>query len=200
MSMASFADRLGEAPGQYVEMAATVHSSFQRFWREARGYCFDVIDGPDGDDARLRPNRIMAASLFYSPLSTAQQRAVVDVCAHRLLTPYGLRSLADDDPDYVGKYGGSPHQRDAAYHQGTVWAWLIGPFVEAHLHVYADTETARTFLDPLFLHLHEHGVGSISEIFEGDPPFLPRGAVAQAWSVAEILRAWQILNSQLHST
>jgi len=108
-----------------------------------------------------------------------------------LLTSHGLRSLAPDDPAHVGHYGGDQRQRGAAYHQGAVWGWLIGPFVSAHLRVYGDRERARSFLQPLIHHLADHGVGSISEIFDGDPPFTPRGCIAQAWSVAEVLRAWQ---------
>jgi glycogen debranching enzyme len=102
-----------------------------------------------------------------------------------------LRSLASEEPGYIGHYGGSPHQRDGAYHQGTVWGWLIGPFVSAHLRVYKDSRVARSFLEPFFDQLSEHGVGNISEIFDGDAPFAPRGCIAQAWSVAEFLRVWR---------
>lgn len=139
----------------------------------------------------LRPNQLLAVSLPHSPLDTHQQRTVVDVCARHLLTSHGLRSLAPEDPAYLGHYGGDQRQRDAAYHQGTVWGWLIGPFIDAHLHVYRDREQARSYLEPFARHLAAHGVGSISEIFDGDPPFAPRGCIAQAWSVAEVLRAWQ---------
>jgi glycogen debranching enzyme len=114
----------------------------------------------------------------------------VDVCARHLLTSHGLRSLARDDPAYIGSYGGGQSQRDAAYHQGTVWGWLIGPYVTAYLRVYADREQARSFLQPFIHHPADHGVGSISEIFDGDAPFAPRGCIAQAWSVGEVLRAW----------
>jgi glycogen debranching enzyme len=161
-----------------------------RFWNGERGYCYDVIDGPDGDDPALRPNQLLAVSLEYSPLAAAQQRAVVDACARQLLTSHGLRSLAPDDPAYMGHYGGDRRQRDAAYHQGTVWGWLIGPFVQAHMRVYGDRGQARSFLRPLLQHLGGHGLGSLSEIFDGDAPFSPRGCTAQAWTVAEVLRAW----------
>ena len=150
-----------------------------------------MIDGPGGDDPALRPNQLLAASLSHSPLDARQQRAVFDVCARYLLTSHGLRSLAPEDPAYLGHYGGDQRQRDAAYHQGTVWGWLIGPFIDAHLRVYRDREQARSYLEPFAHHLADHGVGSISEIFGGDPPFAPRGCIAQAWSVAEVLRAWQ---------
>ena len=182
---------LGEPADQYDALAERVHSEFARFWNETTGYCYDVIDGPDGDDPALRPNQLFAVSLPHSPLSEVRQRAVVDVCARHLYTPHGLRSLSPRDPAYVGRYGGDPRQRDGAYHQGTAWSWLIGPFVRAHLRVYRDPALARSYLAPLIRQLADHGVGSISEIYDGDPPFTPRGCVAQAWSVAEILRAWQ---------
>jgi predicted glycogen debranching enzyme len=182
--------RRGTAAG-YEDLAERVRASFGRFWNDVLGYCYDVIDGPAGDDARLRPNQLLAVSLCHSPLEHRQQRAVVDVCTRQLLTSHGLRSLAAGDPSYVGHYGGDRRQRDAAYHQGTVWAWLIGPFVSAHLRVYGDRALARSYLMPLLDHLSGGCVGSISEIFDGDPPFAPRGAIAQAWSVAEVLRAWR---------
>jgi predicted glycogen debranching enzyme len=189
-SMGDFARRLGQPSDHYEALAEQTRAGFARFWNGAVGYCYDVIDGPDGDDLALRPNQLLAVSLPHSPLNARQQRAVVDVCARQLLTSHGLRSLAPDDPAYIGHYSGDQRQRDAAYHQGTVWSWLIGPFVTAHLRVYGDRELARSFLQPLIHHLTDHGVGSISEIFDGDPPFIPRGCIAQAWSVAELLRAW----------
>ncbi|HUT19603.1 MAG TPA: amylo-alpha-1,6-glucosidase [Anaerolineae bacterium] len=190
-TLAEFAHRLGEPAARYEALAQQTQRGFARFWNEEGGYCHDVIDGPDGDDPALRPNQLLAVSLPHSPLDARQQRAVVDVCARHLLTSHGLRSLAPEDPAYLGHYGGDQRQRDAAYHQGTVWSWLIGPFIDAHLRAYGDREQARSFLEPLARHLVAHGVGSISEIFDGDPPFAPRGCIAQAWSVAEVLRAWQ---------
>ncbi|MGC9334713.1 MAG: amylo-alpha-1,6-glucosidase, partial [Anaerolineae bacterium] len=144
--MADFAWLLDDAAGQYEVLAAKVQASFGRFWNDAVGYCYDVVDGPDGDDASLRPNQLLAVSLHHSPLGQAQQRAVVDVCARHLLTSHGLRSLAPGDPAYVGHYGGDPSQRDGAYHQGSVWAWLIGPFISAHLRVHGDHALARSYL------------------------------------------------------
>jgi predicted glycogen debranching enzyme len=189
--MAEFARVLGEDGGAYKRLAEKARTGFARFWNEEAGACFDVLDGPDGHDAALRPNQLLAVSLPHNVLEPAQQRAIVDICARHLLTSYGLRSLAASHPDFKGLYRGDQKERDGAYHQGTVWAWLIGPYVSAHLRVYRDPARARTFLQPLVQHLVAHGVGSVSEIFEGDPPFEPRGCPAQAWSVAELIRAWQ---------
>jgi predicted glycogen debranching enzyme len=189
--MADFARRLDQQPALYEKLGDQAQSGFARFWSESAGHCYDVIDGPEGDDPALRPNQLLAVSLPYSPLTSVQQRAVVDACARHLLTSHGLRSLAPDDPAYIAHYGGDQHRRDGAYHQGTVWSWLIGPFVSAHLRAFGDRERARSFLEPLIHHLADHGVGSVSEIFDGDPPFTPRGCIAQAWGVAELLRAWQ---------
>jgi predicted glycogen debranching enzyme len=190
-SMADLARRLNEPADHYEALAEQTRAGFGRFWNQEMSYCYDVIGGPDGDDPALRPNQLLAVSLPHSPLSPEQQRAVVDACARHLLTSHGLRSLSPDDPAYVGHYGGDQRRRDAAYHQGTVWGWLIGPFVRAHLRVYRDPALAQSYLMPLIRHLAGHGVGSISEIFDGDPPFTPRGCIAQAWSVAELLRAWR---------
>jgi predicted glycogen debranching enzyme len=192
-AMVAFGARLGQPTAGYRAQADRVAASFERFWYTTGGYCHDVIDTPSGDDATLRPNQILAVSLPESPLSPARRRAVVDAVASRLLTSHGLRSLAPDDPAYRGRYGGDQRQRDGAYHQGTVWAWLLGPFALAHHRVYRDPAAARSFLLPLADHLGTHGVGTLAEIFDGDPPFRPDGCVAQAWSVAETLRAWQAL-------
>ncbi|MBE7555462.1 MAG: glycogen debranching enzyme N-terminal domain-containing protein [Anaerolineales bacterium] len=193
--MADIARRLGQPADAYDASAGQVQTGFARFWNETAGYCYDVLDGPNGHETTLRPNQILAVSLPYSPLEARQQRALVDVCARYLLTSHGLRSLAASDPAYAGHYGGSPRQRDSVYHQGTVWAWLMGPFVSAHLRVYRDPTLARSYLLPLLRSLASNTVGSISEIFDGDAPFLGRGCTAQAWSVAEVLRAWLEVNS-----
>lgn len=189
-TMAKFARMLGKPHQEYEAIADRTLARFSRFWNAEAGYCYDVLDTPSGNDPTLRPNQIFAVSLPASPLSPAQQRAVVDTCARSLLTSYGLRSLAPDHPDYQGNYGGSPRQRDGAYHQGTVWGWLLGPFVLAHLRVYGNPAQARQFLEPMIDQLSAHGLGSLSEIFDGEPPITPRGCIAQAWTVAEILRAW----------
>lgn len=199
-SMATFATNLGKQDdnAEYEATAKRVQASFERFWNADAMCCYDVIDTPRGADDSFRPNQLFAVSLHHSPLSPDRQRAVVDQCARHLYTPHGLRSLAAFEPDYVGIYGGDTLKRDGSYHQGTVWAWLIGAFVEAHLRVYQDREAARSFLIPFQYHLNQQAVGSIAEIFDGDAPFYPRGCIAQAWSIAEVLRAWR-LTSQLSS-
>jgi glycogen debranching enzyme len=189
-SMATFARRLNKPVEPWERLADRVQASFDRFWNEAGGSCYDVIDGPEGDDPSLRPNQIFAVSLPESPLTPERQRRVVDACARNLLASFGLRSLAPGHPQYRGRYLGGPQERDAAYHQGPVWGWLLGPFALAHLKAYGDREVARRFLEPLAHHLADYGVGSIAEIFDGDPPFTPRGCIAQGWSVSETLRAW----------
>ncbi|WP_404787882.1 amylo-alpha-1,6-glucosidase [Altericista sp. CCNU0014] len=192
--MATFARRVGQPYGDYEAIANRTQTHFSRFWNPALGYCCDVLDGPEGDDDSLRPNQLFAVILpkaTSSPLLTAeQQRAIVEACGRKLLTSHGLRSLSPDSPQYQGHYGGNPLQRDGAYHQGTVWGWLLGPFVQAHLRVYRNPTQALELLEPMANHLVACGVGSLSEIFDGDAPMMPRGCIAQAWTVAEVLNAW----------
>jgi len=195
--MTAFAKQLGEPSTTYQEAAQKARANFHRFWNEESGYCFDVIDGPNGNEAYLRPNQLFAVSLPAGDkdepalFDHAKQKAIAGACARHLLTSHGLRSLAPINRPYVGHYAGDARQRDDAYHQGTVWGWLIGPFIGASLKVYKDAEAAQSLLLPLLDHLSAHGLGSISEIFDGDAPFTPRGCIAQAWSVAEVLRVWQ---------
>ena len=196
-SIAKFARILGKPDREYGEIADRTAIAFARFWNPELGYCYDVLDSPAGDDASLRPNQLLAVSLpgsgaqGYAPLLTpTQQRSVVDTCGRSLLTSYGLRSLAPSDPHYQGHYGGNQLQRDGAYHQGTTWGWLLGSFVMTHLQVYGDAKQARQFLAPMAQHLMAHGLGTCSEIFDGDAPMTARGCIAQAWTVAEVLRAW----------
>jgi predicted glycogen debranching enzyme len=199
-TMAKFARQVSKPHQEYEAMADRARARFSRFWNSETGYCFDVLDSPNGDDASLRPNQIFAVSLPESPLSSTQRIGVVEACSQMLLTSYGLRSLSPDHPQYQGRYGGNQLQRDGAYHQGTVWGWLLGCFVLAHLRVYGDPQSrsdlrlarakAREFLQPMANHLSAHGLGSFSEIFDGDAPMTPRGCIAQAWTVAEVLRAW----------
>jgi predicted glycogen debranching enzyme len=183
----------GEAAARPIaEHAERARSSFNaRFWYDRGGYLYDVVDGPHGDDTCCRPNQLMAVSLPHPVLDAARWAPVVGIAERRLLTPLGLRSLAPGEPDYKAQYYGDLRARDAAYHQGTVWAWLIGPFVDAWLRVHPGREAeARRFLDGFQAALGEACVGTIAEIFDGEPPFTPRGCVAQAWSVAEVLRCW----------
>lgn len=189
-AMAKFARQLDKSHQEYEAMADSVLANFSRFWNAETGYCYDVLDGLDGDDATLRPNQLLAVSLSESPLTPAQQKQIVDVCGRLLLTSHGLRSLSPHHPQYQGHYGGNQWQRDGAYHQGTVWGWLLGVFVIAHLKVYKNPSLARSFLEPMAYHLQAAGIGSLSEIFDGDAPMHPRGCIAQAWTVAEVLRAW----------
>ena len=191
-TMAGFARLFAKPSEAYERLSAKAKKSFQKFWNAERNCCFDVIDSPGiGNDAALRPNQIFAVSLPVSPLTSEQQKAVVDVCARRLLTSHGLRSLAPGEAGYTGHYSGGPRERDAAYHQGTVWGWLLGPFALAHHRVYHDSEAALRFLEPLGREIYASGLGTLSEIFDGDAPFTPRGCIAQAWTVAEVLRAWK---------
>jgi predicted glycogen debranching enzyme len=174
-----------------VERAEQVRQSFnQRFWYAEGGYLFDVVDGERGDDPACRPNQLLSFSLKYPVLDEDKWKPVLDVATDRLVTPVGLRSLAPGQPDYKATYDGDLRARDAAYHQGTVWAWLIGPFIDAWLKVYpGQHERARRFLDGFEAHLSEACVGSISEIFDAEGHYAPRGCISQAWSVAEVLRS-----------
>lgn len=200
-SMAGFAALLDRDAGagssaaaalqSYGQLAERARCGFQRFWNAATGCCFDVLDGPDGghEDA-VRPNQLLAVALTDQLLSPGQARLLLQVCNQRLLTPVGLRSLDPADPRYQGHYGGGPLQRDGAYHQGTVWAWWLGPWALAQARVQGSAAPALQWLEAIGDHLADAGVGSVSEIFDGDPPHAPRGCIAQAWSVAELLRAW----------
>ncbi len=190
--MEAFAQRF-DWPDEYGALAERVRQRFAAYWYADGGYLYDVLG--EQPDARLRPNQILAVSLPHSPLDAAQAKSVVEVVTQQLLTPYGLRTLAPNDPAYCGHYGGNTWERDGAYHQGTVWGWLIGPYVDAYLRVNGHSrqakETCRAILQPLLAHVMDAGVGSISEIFDGDPPHAPKGTISQAWSVAEVLRAWE---------
>jgi glycogen debranching enzyme len=179
--------------GKYASLARRVKRGYvTAFWNAEGRYLYDCVR-PGERDAAIRPNQIFAVSLPNSPLEAAHQAAVVECVRQHLLTPYGLRSLAPSDPHYHGRYEGGLMERDGAYHQGTVWAWLIGPYVEAYLRVHAFSDDAkaccRELLQPLVKHLDEAGLGSVSEVFDGDPPHRPGGCFAQAWSVAELRRA-----------
>jgi predicted glycogen debranching enzyme len=198
--MEDLARQFSDEPNQkrYRKMATVASWTFnQLFWNEEAGCLYDITNGAP-PDASIRPNQIFAVSLPYSMLSPEHARAVVEKVQEQLLTPYGLRSLATGDSQYRGRYTGGPVERDGAYHQGTVWPWLIGPFLTAYIKVNGGSEAARyqaaEWLAPLKDHLSDAGLGQISEIFDGDPdgdaPQRPVGCIAQAWSVAEVLRAY----------
>jgi glycogen debranching enzyme len=194
--MENLAARFGDEGEQkrYREMATLASWSFNRlFWNEKAACLYDVVNGGPPDPS-IRPNQIFAVSLTHSMLSQERAKSVVDKVQQHLLTPYGLRSLAPGDPQYRGRYTGGPAERDGAYHQGTVWPWLIGPLITAYVKVNDGIPAARLrvgeWLKPLQDHLSDGGLGHISEIFDGDAPHRPCGCIAQAWSVAEVLRAY----------
>jgi predicted glycogen debranching enzyme len=204
MIMRALATEEGDsgAVRHFATLAERVARNFnERFWFAPGGYLADVVDGPEGMtdaagrhlDVSVRPNQIFAVSLPHSLLDKVRSRAVVATCARELWTPVGLRSLASGDPRYIGVYQGGPRERDGAYHQGTVWSWLLGPFVSAHFRVHGDLEAARGLLAGMAAHLREGCIGQVSEIFDGDAPFAARGCYAQAWGVAELLRCWSEL-------
>lgn len=187
--------KLGEALGKsidpgFAELAKRVRQSYQRFWNSETGCLYDVIDH---EDASIRPNQIIAAKV-PDLLPQVMRKSILEVVTRELLTPFGLRTLSPRDPRYVGRYEGDSHHRDGAYHQGTVWPWLIGPYIDALLSVNGRSESilasARELLRPLIT-LNAGGINTISEVFDGDLPQRPGGCIAQAWSVAEVLRAWE---------
>jgi 4-alpha-glucanotransferase len=187
--MAWFAELLKQPATEYQQQAERVRHSFQRFINP-QGGLFDVLDGPTGDDPTLRPNQIFAVSLPHSPLEPEVQHQVVQLCRRELLCSYGLRSLAPNHTDYKARYLGGVWERDGSYHQGPLWAWLLGHYALAEYRVHGNANAALSVLEPLRDHLADAALGSISEIFDGDPPHTPRGAPTQAWSVACTLEAW----------
>jgi len=190
LGVADFARRLGQSPDFYEGLAAQAREGFRRFVRPDGEGLFDVLDGPEGDDARIRPNQILAASLHHGPLDPATRRSVVRVCGRELLTSYGLRSLAPRHAEFRPYYVGDVRERDGGYHQGPVWAWLLGHYALAEYRAFGDAASAQACLEPIRDHLLDAGLGTIGEIFDGAPPHQPRGAPAQAWSVASVLEAW----------
>ncbi|GIK66930.1 MAG: glycogen debranching protein [Chloroflexota bacterium] len=191
--MARIASLLGESSDHYHLMAEKAAQGLKKFWNPRTGYCFDVLDGPSGHEHHLRPNQLIALALPDCPFPPEQQKSIVDTCARQLYTPHGLRSLSPNAPDYVGVYGGDLRSRDAAYHQGTAWGWLMGPFILAHLRVYQDPALAKSYLWPFLCEINQQGLGTLSEIADGNAPFTPRGCMAQAWSVAQALLAWEAI-------
>lgn len=195
-AMDEFTKLLAAPDGKYAAMAATALNSFSRYWDESRGYCFDVLDGPNCPDATLRPNQLIAIAVAPNLLDTPKQQKIVDLCARTLLGSYCVRTLDPHDPAYRGVYGGPQSQRDGAYHEGAAWAWLLGIFALAHYSAYGRADLAVRFLDPIAQHLQDAGLGTISEIFAGNEPFTPVGCIAQAWSVGLVLQAWTALQTR----
>ncbi|MFN6482068.1 MULTISPECIES: amylo-alpha-1,6-glucosidase [unclassified Nostoc] len=180
--------RLSKQAQRYAQQAQLVKTSLQKFWNPQLGYLYDTIEPDDRRNSQIRPNAILALSLHHCGFSEQQGCQILDLATTSLLTPYGLRSLDPGDPEYKGKYEGNQEQRDRAYHQGTVWAWLIGPYIRAWQRFYPEQSLPFDW-QPLLDHFQfDACFGSISEIFDGDSPHTPRGAIAQAWSVAEVIR------------
>lgn len=188
--MSVWAEDLEEPSEGFLSLAKLAYDSFNtRFWFEMGRHLFDVVDAENGDDPSLRPNQIFSMSLRFPILIERLWRPVLDAVIKNLLTPVGLRSLAPGSKGYHPRYYGDRRHRDAAYHQGTVWPWLIGSLLDAWRRVYPDKKNGHMFLQGLKEHLKDAGIGTISEIFDAEPPYTPRGCIAQAWSVAELLRA-----------
>jgi predicted glycogen debranching enzyme len=186
---ADWCERAMRPAGAYRQMATQAHASAQeRFWYPDGGYCYDVVDAPAGDDPSLRPNQVIALGLVYPLIEGEPARRAFDVVTQKLLTPYGLRTLSPDDPRYQSSYRGDQRARDAAYHMGLVWPWLLGPYLDAHRHLDGEPSTVHHLLEPFTAHLLDAGLGTLSEIFEPEPPYRPVGCIAQAWSVGEVLR------------
>jgi predicted glycogen debranching enzyme len=189
--------------GTYALLAERTKNSFIReFWNDEKKYLYDLIDA-SGKSEEIRPNQIFAVSLPFEILEREKQKQVVAVVEKELLTPRGLRSLDTSDPHYIGVYAGDPYDRDSAYHQGTIWPWLMGPYLESYMKVndYSPAALAycRTIIEEFRMELKDRGIGTISEIFDGDEPHLPKGCISQAWSVAEILRILEILEKRGHA-
>jgi len=185
----------------YASWAEKVYRSFnEKFWNPSQGFLYDLLDEKDQPDETLRPNPLFSISLTHPVLRSDRWESVVRVVNDRLLTLVGVRTLDPTHPDYHPRYIGNRRERDAAYHQGMVWAWLIGPFLDAWMKVYNDRARARTLLHGFEAHLRDAGIGTISEIFDGEFNHLPRGCIAQAWSVAELLRLWVATEGPAPST
>jgi 4-alpha-glucanotransferase len=189
-AMAEFSDALQLPAQHYRELAARARAGFRRFVRPDGHGLFDVIDGPGGDDASVRPNQIFAVSLTHCALDPVDQANVVKTCYRELLCGLGMRTLSPEHPDFRARYTGGVWERDGGYHQGPVWAWLLGHYALAEYRVHGSATAAQARLEAIGDHLLDAGLGTVSEIFDGAPPHTPRGAPSQAWSVACILEAW----------
>lgn len=191
------ARRYGDAPtaGEADDLLRRAREAFMStFWITELHYLADVVDDRGRQDSRLRPNQLIALAIPQPPVPREMAKQILRAVQHHLLTPYGLRTLAPFDPEYRGRYEGDVTARDSAYHQGTVWTWLLGPYADALFFAMGKTPATlsrvRSLLKPFEKHLRDAGLGTVSEIFDGDPPHHPRGCFAQAWSVAELLRIW----------
>lgn len=194
MIMAFILENVGENSRELVTLAGKIKENFIKvFWNAQKGCLYDVVNA-NGRDYKIRPNQILAVSLAFPVIEGRYAKSVVDTVYRELYTAYGLRSLSCDNPDYRGVYTGDQYHRDAAYHQGTVWVWLLGQFITAYARVYHDdkklAENLKEFFLPFYDHLRDACIGNISEIFDGNEPLIARGCFAQAWSVSEILRAY----------
>ncbi len=200
-SLEEWLERVGLNSRRTREKADRVAVSFRaRFWDSGLGHLYDVVDGPQGDDAALRPNQLLALSLTHPLLHGEIARSIVSRVREELLTEFGLRTLSVQHPDYAARYEGGPLERDSGYHQGTVWPWPIGAYVDAHLHAFGSADGLEGVLDGLLGSLDTASLGSISEVYDGDTPHRPDGCVAQGWSVAEVLRAYVRLRDERATT
>ncbi|WP_292466448.1 amylo-alpha-1,6-glucosidase [Methanolobus sp.] len=198
MQASKIGEHLGMDTSMFLEIAGLTKESYrEKFWNKENDCIYDCISGSAEEhwkDASIRPNQIFAVSLPNTMLSHEMEKSIVDVVTKELLTPYGLRTLSPLDSKYKGKYEGNTETRDSAYHNGTVWPWLLGPYITAYRKVYQDIpglkDNLKTFLNGIKEHIDEAGIGSISEVFDGDKPHNPGGCVSQAWSVAEITRSY----------
>jgi len=188
----AFADRFGEGDRGAQSRAERIRESFGKFWMPNHGYLADVVDGPHGFDGSLRPNQLIATGCAHTPVEIDRIRSVLEVCERDLLTPVGLRTLAPDDTRYQGTYAGDQAERDAAYHMGTSWPWLLGPYLRSHLRVHRDTRMIETLLASFVGELSRRCLDGIAEVHDGDEPNAPGGCLSQAWSVGEILAGLEL--------
>jgi 4-alpha-glucanotransferase len=184
-------ERLCNQARRYERQAQQVKVSLQKFWNPTIGYLYDTIELDDRPNSQIRPNAVLALSLHHCAFPATQGQQILQLAQRALLTPYGLRSLDRADSQYIGQYAGAPQHRDRAYHQGTVWSWLIGSFIRAWKRFHPSQPVPFDW-QPLLYHFQQQAcLGSISEIFDGDPPHAPQGAIASSWSVAEFIRHWE---------
>lgn len=198
MAMQNIANRFGRDVSDFAAMAERTRLGFQQYLRPDGGL-YDALDTPDGNDASIRPNQIFALSLPWPLLDNDAANSVLNEVHSHLYTSYGLRSLSPQDSAYRGIYQGGVAERDSAYHNGPVWGWLLGHYAMAHFRLHNDAKAALALLEPMSDHLFDAGLGSISEIFDGDPPHQPRGAPSQAWSVATVLEAWWLIQGNANA-